>query len=297
MLSYTQRRGLFGDLTNNAIAAHLTLGDTLLNSVTRQIMNMRSWWFLFASPTDTTVASQANYPLPGNCAKLISAPYITVSSTRYTPKRCPDRATWDKLNQTSRTGDIPEWFYIYADDVYFYPAPATAGNTITFPCRKKTKDLSTADYTTGTVDIITNGDTSVTGSGTTWAATHVGSYIKLATPKGDNLWYEISAFTSATVITLAREYAGTSQTTGAAISYIIGEMSGLPEGYDEISVYRACELYFTSIKPDKTKAALYKNLAAELLSQLIADHGSTTDIAGIDDVDILMENPNLHIAL
>lgn len=56
-------------------------------------------------------------------------------------------------------------------------------------------------YSTGTVTI-NNGDTSVVGSGTTWTSGMVGQFIFL-----DGLWYEITAFTDTTHITIT-EYEG-----------------------------------------------------------------------------------------
>lgn len=58
------------------------------------------------------------------------------------------------------------------------------------------KILGTNVYSTGTVTI-NNGDTTVVGSGTTWTSAMVGRYILL-----DGLWYEITARTDNTHITI-----------------------------------------------------------------------------------------------
>src|SRR4029077_5909649 len=59
-------------------------------------------------------------------------------------------------------------------------------------------------YTTGTFSV-TQGSTTVTGSGTTWTATMVGRSILL----GD-LWYEITAVGGVTSLTIGSAYTGTS---------------------------------------------------------------------------------------
>jgi hypothetical protein len=61
------------------------------------------------------------------------------------------------------------------------------------------------DYTTGTVSVA-NGGTTVTGSGTTFTSTMVGYFIQFS---GSNDWYKITAYTSATSITIETAYAGT----------------------------------------------------------------------------------------
>jgi hypothetical protein len=70
-------------------------------------------------------------------------------------------------------------------------------------------------YATGTVTV-TNGSATVTGSGTTFTSAMVGRYFHVA---GDTDRYLISAFVSATEITLSTVYGGTG---GAGQSYNIG---------------------------------------------------------------------------
>lgn len=73
------------------------------------------------------------------------------------------------------------------------------------------------DYTTGTVSV-SNGGTTVTGAGTTFtAAMAVGAqyYIQFSTQID---WYPISAFSSATSITIANPY---QQPNGAGLKFII----------------------------------------------------------------------------
>ena len=65
-------------------------------------------------------------------------------------------------------------------------------------------DSSVANYLTGTVSM-TNGSPTVTGSGTTFVAGDVGKTFRII---GENTFYRISAYTSATSITLSTNYAG-----------------------------------------------------------------------------------------
>lgn len=76
---------------------------------------------------------------------------------------------------------------------------------------------ATTNYVTGTVSV-TNGSATVTGSGTTFTSGMVGKSFRI---QGDNKIYLVSAYTSATQITLSSNYTGT---TGSGKSYVINTM-------------------------------------------------------------------------
>lgn len=73
---------------------------------------------------------------------------------------------------------------------------------------------TTAHYTTGTVDL-TNGDATVTGSGTTFTSAMVGRKFKIGSNNGI---YTVETYTSATSIELDRVWAGDTDT---GLSYTI----------------------------------------------------------------------------
>jgi len=72
-----------------------------------------------------------------------------------------------------------------------------------------------AEYTTGTASV-TNGSASVTGSGTTFTAAMVGRKIRF---NGENAYYRILTFSSATDITLEAPYQGTTDTAATFSVY------------------------------------------------------------------------------
>lgn len=301
MLSYTGRRNLFADLCNNASSTVLTLADTLMNATEKRIISAKDWDFLWKQYTKTTVASQQAYQMPAY-TRTPQSVYVTVGSYRYAPQRVSTRAEWDALNVTTLTSDIPTHYFVYDGQIELFPRPTSAGNTITFNGRRVAKDLSVADYTTGTiVTVATAGvTTTVTGSGTTWGAGMIGRYIRIAqltaANAGDNIWYEIATVPSTTTLTLTRTYAGTVITAGSA-TYIIGEMSLIPEPHHMLPIYEALKIYFTSVNPDNSRASLYGALYGEGYAQMVRDYGSAVDVVidnGVDDVPL---NPNLYKTL
>jgi len=276
---------MFGSLANNTETSVLLLADTLMNQAEKRILSSKPWPFLekqYTVNTDST-AQFVSIPMYVDRAESV---YVTIGSQRYAPLECPSRQLWDMLNQTTYTSDIPEYFFIYDGKIGLYPAPASSGNVITVNGKLLAKDLSIADYTTGTVSAVTNGATTVTGSGTTWTSQMAGRWLRITDSDtantGDGHWYQILSVASTTSLTLVRAYAGTTITAGAA-DYVIAQCSLLPEAYHLLPVYEALKIYFTSVDPETDRGDRYGNEAEKMLSQLSADHGSKSQSVIIDE--------------
>lgn len=269
MLTYTSRRNLFGTLSGNNSAANLTVGDSLMNQYDREIATSKPWNFREKTKTDSSVAEQQFNNLPFDCGILQNVT-VTSGTTVYSPKFISSRDKWDKINQVSGyTSNAPEYAFVYGDQVGFYPILSTSDLTITYSYLKKARDLSVADYTTGNISAVTNGETTVTGSGTTWTSGMVGRYLQI----DNGFWYEIESVESATSLTLARGYDGATISGGSA-SYIIGQVSIIPEDFQILPVYRALEVFYTSIQPEKDRAQMYKTLYQEGLNRMQGELGT-----------------------
>lgn len=288
MKSYTQLRTKFGDLAKNSSTETLRIGDELINDSLRYLTT--KYFFNERSQVvpGGTVAGQQSYDLPFNIKTLINV-YVTVGSIRYQLTEAPNRTFWDGLNFVPYTSDIPQFYFIFNKKCYIFPTPASSSNAITFNYKIRLRDLSQADYSAGTVTM-TNGSSVVTGSGTTFIPDMVGRWIRATAPTGDEQWYEIGSYTSATEIGLVNQYQGS---TASGCSYVIGEMPILPEDYHDLPVFRALEVYFTSRVPDPTRADLYSKLYADGVEQLNAEFGSKSWSVAITPADVEVNNPNL----
>lgn len=286
MKTYTGLRNQFGKLTNNTSTANLVLGDELINDSLRYLTTK----YFFNERTQVvpggTVASTQAYPLPYNIKTLLNA-YIEVGNIRYQLTEAPNRKFWDSLNFVTYTSDIPQYYYIYNKEFNVFPVPAGSGNAITYNYKIRLRDLNDADYTDGTVTF-TNGDATVTGSGTTFTADMVGRWIQDSV--GD--WYEIGTFTSTTALELVNEYEGT---TEAGTTTLIGDVSLLPEDYQDLPIYRACSIYFTTRVPDPERAGLFATLYDEGFAKLDAEFGSKSASVAITPTDVEIINPNLFV--
>ena len=297
MLTFTQRRNLAGKLANDSSSATLSVLDTLMNAFEKKIS--KKFNFLETSLYASTVASQQFYELPNNFGKLKNIT-VTIGTTKYQPQLITSRDQWDNLNSTtSITDDVPQYCYIFDGRIGFYPIPSSATtNAIYIHYHKKFKDLSVADYTTGTITSVAVGGTAVVGSSTVWTAKMAGMAIQITDSStantGDGVWYEIESVESATTLTLRYPYQGIAIEAGTA-AYTIGQISYLPEDIQILPVFKALVTYFASMKPDVNKLATYTALSREMETAMMENYGSNSlsPVCSEDDTEI--ENPNNFI--
>lgn len=292
---------------NTSDTAAMTLIDTNINDSIRTICNLQGGKlrFLEATKDMATVANQETYQIPNGFRKLIDM-YIydgtgLSTDTIYSPAMVYDPTIWKRVLQSHLgTQQVPYFVYVENTTYKIQPIPSVTGNLIRLRGRLQTRDLSIADYTTGTIVSIANGGTAVVGSGTTWTADMVGRYIKItnttAANGGDGFWYQIGTYTSATSIGLTKPYEGTSISAGSA-TYTIAQTSPIPEAYDVGVVYRATALYWDNqgdadrakvywMKYDGGYEAGYTKEYGGLMSQMLANEGETEEGAYISPLEV-----------
>ena len=296
MLSVTAARTLYTTLTGNDTSSNLTFGMTMMNEGQRIMLGETAWPFMEAQQTISTVASQQFYTLAANLDKPISVK-VTVGTTVYTPIQARSWEEWNEINATTGvTSDSPSYYFIYNGTVGLWPIPSSSSNTITVAYQKIVRDVSIADYTTGTITSIANAGTAVVGSGSSWTTTMAGRYLQITysdtTNKGDGLWYEIASVGSATTITLSRGYMGTAIVAGAA-AYTIGDCFVIPERYQSGPVLYAAGEYWRK-ENDAGRADRFADQFERLMTQMTSDLGRKTvdRVISGDDIDRPMINPN-----
>ena len=298
----TQLKTRFGQLTGDTSSANTSLGADLMNDALGEIYAIGAWSFLEITRTATTTASTQFYDEPNDMDKLLSVTVLN-GTTTYTPQEASNRKQWDHINSSSSIeSDIPEWFFRWNGQVGFYPTPSTTvADAISFHIRRTTSELTVEDYSTGTVDIITAASTAVTGASTVWSASMAGRWIRTtksdtASAAGDGEWYEIASVATTTTLTLEKAYGGTSLTTGASASYLMGEVSRLPDNFQQLPLYYALDEYFTNIHIDPVRASRNKFKYDEGLAKLKAGYLNKTldpTMHFTDDIEEI--NPNLRI--
>lgn len=258
--------------------------------------------FVLTIPTDTEISTVGVqfYPIPANVSK-IKNDTITIGQLVYTPAPVQSIQEWTMLNALPYTSDIPNYFYIYQNQVGFFPIPSSSGNVISFNYKARVADMTYDDFATGTV-AATVGSNAITGSSTTWNT--VGTYplnvdlsyanlmIAITPPKGDGLWYPIQRFTSDTALLLNLPVVNSPVTSGA--SYIIGQFPLLSEDFQDLLVYSSLKIYYSSIVKDTEKFQEYKELTEsreKLMDAYLANKSVNVDLGS----RVMQQNPNLFL--
>lgn len=253
-----------------------------------------------ATTAISTIGVQS-YPIPPQVSK-IKNDTITVGQLVYTPAPVQSIQEWTMLNALPYTSDIPNYFYIYNNQVNFWPIPSTSGNIITFNYKARVPDMSFEDYNTGTLSNIAVGSNSITGVSTNWNTsggfplntdlTFFNLFIRIAPPSGDGIWYQIQSFQSNTALTLVQPIQNAPSTT--ATSYLIGQLPLLQEDFQDTPVYGALKIYFTSIVDNKGKFQMYESEYQNRLNLLEAYAGTKSVNVDLGSQPV-PNNPNLFL--
>jgi len=251
-----------------------------------------------AATTAISTVGVQSYPIPANVSKIKNGT-ITVGQLVYTPAPVRSIQEWTMLNALPYTSDIPNLYYIYNNQVNFWPIPSSSGNLISFNYQAKVPDMTYADYTTGTISGATVGSNSITGSATSWTSfpqnvdlSYVNLQFKLDPPDGDGLYYPIQRFTSATALSLNLPMVNVNELTSA--TYLIGQYPLLHEDFHDILVYSALKIYYSSIVKDESKFKLYSALTEErenLMKSYLGTKSVNVDLG----TQRVPANPNLYI--
>ncbi len=296
MLTCTGVQTQWADLTQNTTASNKARGLKLYNQQTRYYAT--KYWFTEVEQNypGGTVAGQTAYKEPYDMKDIVDF-YIISGSLRYTLTEAPNAAFWDQLQFAQYSSDIPQYYFRFNGVTNVFPTPASNGNQLTWRYKRRLIDLSLEDYTTGTVSVTALSST-VTGSGTNWFRGMAGGWIQIAnnntsaTSNGDNGWYQIFSVNSTTSLTLVNQYQGS---TVAGGTYTIGQAAIVPEDYQDVPLYSALKIYYTSIVPDKAQAAMYVNMTDMQETKLDAEFGNKSTDVRITAADAELTNPNLYV--
>lgn len=297
MKSYTTLRTTYGVDTKNTATANLSQGDEWMNDFHRRLLSKANWPFLHRLRTATTTASTTFTNLPYD-VDIVESIFVTVGSTRHTPKPAPSREFWDELHYSSSVSDIPEYWIVYNGQLGLWPTPASSSNTISINAKIRVPDLNTADITSSTITTLANGGTALTvsaGLTTQMTGFWIRPTFSTTANTGDGHWYEFSSVTNATTATLARPYGGVSIAVGTA-ACTIAQMPLLPEAFHDLPEIYAAYRYWH--KEQDARSDGFKTMLDEGVKDLFKAYGFSDLTMVVDDgEEHNIVNPNLLISL
>ena len=287
-----------GSTTANTTNSYdnITWGMRMINDAIRYLATI--FYFNETSYTVLTVATQQAYQLPSDFEQMIDVT-VQIGGLLWTAKESPSRKHFDALNVIPFNNDFPQYYFIYNGQVKLYPTPASSGNTITMNYKKRVTDIAMDDVTNVTASstvAVTTSTTTVTASVPTfkqWMGMSGWIQFPYSTTdanNGDNKWYQIASVTSSTVLVLKNAYTGATITAG---NFTIGDVPILPEDYQDLPLYKACRMYFSTRVVDETKASNFKASYDEGFVLLDNKYGSKSSSPVLNDIDAPVFNPNL----
>lgn len=206
--------------------------------------------------TTPTVAAQQYYHYPATIMNIESV-VVTIGSVNYPTTIVNSQWQWDWLNalQVQPTA-IPQFIFPRKVDFGLYPIPQDV-YTLTFNYHYRDRNLSVADYTSGTVTVTQN-SISVTSSGATFDATMIGRWLQVtdATAPGQGFFYKIAAVPSSSTLSLETAYEGT---TSSGVTYRIGEIPDYPEEGHILMVDGPTADFYAGIRHDVETATWFNN--------------------------------------
>lgn len=219
------------------------------------LATMRS--YVTQQPTNfNTAASTQYYAYPPGTVSIDDV-VVTIGSVQYPMTTIYSQHSWDVINaiQIQPTA-IPQFIFPRRDDFGIWPIPQDV-YPVTFNYFIRDRNLTIEDYTIGTVTV-TAGSATLTGVGTTFIPAMVGRWFTVTDPTalGQGYWYRVSAYVSATELTLDRTWFSTTQ---AGITFRIGESPEIPEEGHEILVDGVCADFYAGMRNDNTSGTWYNN--------------------------------------
>lgn len=257
MKSYQQIYEDYQSLTGISNATEKALAQKLINATQATVLGLSSW-LLEHTDTDTTVASQNNYEIPHKMRTITSVIVTLAGGTIYRPKPVYDSKYWDYLQSLQYSAsDVAQYYYVENNEIKLFPKPATAGSTITFRGKKRVKDLSFDDYSTGTITTATLADETIVGDSTVWTGQKPvdGQWLRIdgGAQLGDFEWYEVDSITDNTHLELIKPYQGTSIAAGTS-TYELNEFSVIPSEYHDLLLWRPLAIYYMQNEKDVSRA-------------------------------------------
>ena len=241
-----------------------------INRGLRRLRKKLKRLFAIETRTFSYTQNQATYQVPEDCIRPDRIVYID-GGTRDPLTYVDDDNEWDNMKlSVNQTGRPYLWRMISKDVFEVYPQPTSTTATGEIRMQIRAKPLSQLDYTTGSVTV-TQGSQTVTGSGTTFAASMIGRSFRLADGNGHLEWYRISDVPNATTLTLENMFAGVS---GNTLSYRIGEIANIPSDFhDSLTDHGLYNYYNWRKDPEQAKTYYSDFLAVE---QTIEEDDSPT---------------------
>lgn len=288
----------WSDLTTKAVRLSR---DTSPGTLTQLQQDMNTGYQLFNAKlgrywsrkqqfTDV-IANQSIYQTPIDSVRIIGMTVKTADGDNtYSPpiKEIRSEYEWRLIKTVPNYASswITYYFVLGNDEIEVWPVPsANITNGIRFYYQQQDHDLSVDDIVSSSLSpaqtvTMTNGDTLVTSTGSTFTNQLIGLSFQL-TGVTDLSWYEIVDVPTSSTLTLKSAFVGNS---GSGLNFRIGQLPIIPQEYHSNLVDYALWLFFSG-KGNEQRATLHKNLFDAAIEDAVQAYSSSTEGNVITDAD------------
>lgn len=266
-LSYTDLKNQFlrninmVDTTNTSILSDFNAN---LNNRYQMVLARLKNYQVQTNASMSTVAAQQYYDYPVSLTNIDDV-VVTVGSVNYPLTVINSQHNWDLLNAIQiSSASVPQFIfprspylgYARGGGFGIWPIPQDT-NTITFYYHYRDRGLSVDDYTDGTI-AFTSGSGVITGTSTTFTPAMVGRSFQITTTSnvGYGYWYLVSAYSSATSITVVPVI---STATSSGLAYRIAQTPLLPEEGHIVLADGVTADFYAGMRKDIETATWFNN--------------------------------------
>lgn len=239
------------------------------------------------------IADQSIYQTPVNCLRItgLTALVGEPSATSYSwpLKEVRSEYEWRQISSYRTTNNWPTWYMSLGNDQFqVWPIPSqTLTNGFRLYYQPQDYDLSIDDTVSTSANLVTvtNGSVTVTSAGTPFTQSMKGLWFQ--TTGTTNLTaYEIVDVPDGATLTLKSAFVGF---TGVGLSWVVGQLSIIPQEYVDAPMYYALGNYYSS-RANESRAQYYRGLFQQMQDDCDQEYSSSQTSSVITD-DETYANP------
>lgn len=275
MLTFTDQLTMAKSISNLSDATSIVDFKRDINAGTSRFLAKLSRPVDRQSKFTNMISGQQYYQIPEDAERIskIKVPNGSTSNVIRSMIEIGDEEAWININQTPQQGVSTHFFVRGFDEFGLFPTPGySITDGIELIYEPKHVILTMDDYTAGSVSV-TYGSATITGNSTIFTNLMAsGAYVLQVTDGTDGIYYRITGYTNATTLTIENNYQGI---TNATATYRIGQVSKIPEEYQEAPVDYAMYRHYVE-KGQLEQAQFHKSLWEGSLSDAEDVYGMST---------------------
>lgn len=258
MLTFQDQYQMVQQISNDFSPGGLVIFKRDINEGCTMFLNRLGRKFNKEYLTANIVDGQQYYQFPSEVLRISEGRFLQ-GTNYYTPDLITSEEEWNKLNSIPTSGSFPTKYYIRGfNEIGIFPMPnADIADGIIISYEPQHVDLTQDDFTQASTPLgtltVSNGSIAITHSNAGFTQNMVGRWLQV-TDGSDGKWYRITAFVSSSVLNLENYYEGIS---GSGRNFRIGEVSKIPQAYQDAPVYYALERYY-QLQNDQRTAPTYQ---------------------------------------